>query len=144
MENIHPIFDTILDLKQKEGLLKQRSLVIWMVGLSGSGKSTIGRALEVSLFREGLLTVLLDGDNLRTGINNNLGFSDEDRKENIRRIGEVSKLFIDAGVMVLTSFISPFKEDRSFVRNIVHDHEFIEIHVNCPLNVCEKRDVQGL
>lgn len=125
-------------------LNNQKSAVMWFTGLSGSGKSTIANALEECLHDQGIRTYILDGDNVRHGLNADLGFSDNDRKENIRRIGEVSKLFIDAGVMVLTSFISPFQTDRDFVRNIVHDREFIEIYVRCPINICEQRDVKGL
>lgn len=135
---------TDITKEQRNQLNKQQSAILWFTGLSGSGKSTIANAVEEYLHRHSIRTYILDGDNVRHGLNGDLGFSDEDRKENIRRIGEVSKLFIDAGVMVLTSFISPFKEDRSFVRNIVHEHEFIEIYIRCPLTVCEKRDIKGL
>ena len=125
-------------------LNKQKSAILWFTGLSGSGKSTIANLVEGFLHRNAIRTYILDGDNVRHGLNSDLGFSDKDRQENIRRIGEVSKLFIDASVMVLTSFISPFREDRQFVRNIVQTHEFIEVHVKCPLEVCEGRDVKGL
>ncbi|MBI3188786.1 MAG: adenylyl-sulfate kinase [Gammaproteobacteria bacterium] len=125
-------------------LNKQKSAILWFTGLSGSGKSTIANIVEGFLHRNEIRTYILDGDNVRHGLNSDLGFSDKDRQENIRRIGEVSKLFIDAGVMVLTSFISPFIEDRQFVRNIVKTHEFIEVYVKCPLNVCEERDIKGL
>lgn len=135
---------TEITKERRNTLNKQESAILWFTGLSGSGKSTIANAVEEYLHRHSIRTYILDGDNVRHGLNGDLGFSDEDRKENIRRIGEVSKLFIDAGVMVLTSFISPFVEDREFVRNIVHDHEFIEIYVKCPLDVCESRDVKGL
>ncbi len=130
--------------EHRNQLNKQKSAVLWFTGLSGSGKSTVANALEEYLHRNSIRTYTLDGDNVRHGLCGDLGFSDEDRKENIRRVGEVSKLFIDAGVMVLTSFISPFKTDRALVRDLVHDHEFVEIHVKCPLNVCELRDVKGL
>ena len=131
--------------KEKRNLLNnQHSAILWFTGLSGSGKSTVANAVEDYLHNHTIRTYILDGDNVRHGLNGDLGFSEEDRKENIRRIGEVSKLFIDAGVMVLTSFISPFINDRDCVRKIVHDHEFVEIHVKCPLNVCEQRDVKGL
>ena len=129
---------------KRNQLNHQRSAILWFTGLSGSGKSTIANAVEECLHNNAVRTYILDGDNVRHGLNGDLGFSDEDRKENIRRIGETSKLFIDAGVMVLTSFISPFIEDRELVRQIVHTHEFIEIHVQCPLDVCEQRDVKGL
>ena len=136
--------DTQVTKECRNTLNKQRSAILWFTGLSGSGKSTVANALEHFLHSQNIRTYILDGDNVRHGLNGDLGFSDEDRKENIRRIGEVSKLFIDAGVMVLTSFISPFRQDRDSVRNIVHNDEFIEIHVKCPLNVCEQRDVKGL
>ncbi len=120
------------------------SKVIWFTGLSGSGKSTLAEALENYLHNKGFLTYILDGDNIRKGLNNDLDFSAKSRKENIRRISEVSKLFIDAGVIVLTAFISPYKEDRESARNLVGGDDFIEIHVDCPLEICEKRDVKGL
>lgn len=142
-ENIHPIFDTILSTEKKEELLKQRSLVIWMVGLSGSGKSTIARALENRLHEEGYLTALLDGDNLRTGINNNLGFSEEDRTENIRRAAEASKLLAQNGVITLCSLISPTAKIRSMAKEIIGD-KYCEVFINCPIEVCEQRDVKGL
>lgn len=142
-ENIHPIFDTILSTEKKEALLKQRSLVIWMVGLSGSGKSTIARALENRLHEEGFLTALLDGDNLRTGINNNLGFSEEDRTENIRRAAEASKLLAQNGVITLCSLISPTAKIRSMAKEIIGDR-YCEVFINCPIEVCEQRDVKGL
>jgi adenylylsulfate kinase len=125
-------------------LLAQNSKIIWFTGLSGSGKSTIAGRVEEMLNERGFLTYLLDGDNIRTGLNGNLGFNDEDRNENIRRIGEVSKLFIDAGVIVLTAFISPFKADRQLVRDLVAKGDFIEIFINCPLEICELRDPKGL
>ncbi|MCW9012429.1 MAG: adenylyl-sulfate kinase [Gammaproteobacteria bacterium] len=135
---------TIITKERRNLLNNQRSAILWFTGLSGSGKSTIADALEKHLHEINLRTYILDGDNIRHGLCGDLSFSDADRKENIRRIGEVSKLFVDAGVMVLTSFISPFKSDRNFVRSIVHDTEFIEIHVKCPLELCERRDVKGL
>ncbi|MGB3183203.1 MAG: adenylyl-sulfate kinase [Cyclobacteriaceae bacterium] len=143
LENIHPIFDTILTRRDKEALLKQRSKVIWMVGLSGSGKSTLARALENELHNKGYLTKLLDGDNLRTGVNNNLGFSTEDRRENIRRAAEVSKLFAECGVITICSLISPTSEIRAMAREVIGD-QYVEVFVNCPLEVCEERDVKGL
>jgi adenylylsulfate kinase len=135
---------TEITKEQRNQLNKQRSAILWFTGLSGSGKSTVANAVEEHLHNLNIRTYILDGDNIRHGLNSDLGFSDNDRKENIRRIGETSKLFIDAGVMVLTAFISPFENDRKSVRQIVHKHEFIEIHVRCPLNICEKRDVKGL
>jgi adenylylsulfate kinase len=142
--NIHPIFDTILNRGDKEKLLKQKSLVVWMVGLSGSGKSTLARALENELHLQGHLTQLLDGDNLRTGINNNLGFSEADRLENIRRAAEVSKLFLNSGLITICSFISPTEEIRTIARNIIGENDFFEVYVNAPFEVCEQRDVKGL
>lgn len=128
----------------REELLGQRPVIIWFTGLSGSGKSTLADRVEQELHVKGYKTYLLDGDNIRHGLNNNIDFSEEGRKENIRRIGEVAKLFMDAGIIVLTAFISPFREDRDRVRALVKDREFIEIHVDCPLEVCEQRDVKGL
>ena len=128
----------------RNALNKQKSVILWFTGLSGSGKSTIANLVEGFLHRNAIRTYILDGDNVRHGLNSDLGFGDKDRRENIRRIGEVSKLFIDAGVMVLTSFISPFKEDRQSVRDLVKAGEFIEIFIDCPLKVCEERDIKGL
>jgi len=122
----------------------QRGAVLWFTGLSGSGKSTIANAVESILYDMGRHTYLLDGDNVRMGLNSDLGFSSRDRVENIRRIGEVSKLFVDAGLIVLTAFISPFAEDREMVRRLLDDGEFVEIFVDTPLNVCEERDPKGL
>lgn len=143
MENIFPIFDTILSLEDKEKLLKQRSVVVWLVGLSGSGKSTLARGLENALHNQGYLTQLLDGDNLRSGINKNLGFSEEDRVENIRRAAEVSKLFAHCGVISICSLISPTEEIRQMARKII-GNKYFEVFVNCPIEVCESRDVKGL
>lgn len=125
-------------------MLQQRSKVIWFTGLSGSGKSTLAVQLEFQLHCNHFKTYLLDGDNIRGGLNNDLDFSDKSRKENIRRIGEVSKLFLDSGLIVLSAFISPFEEDRHQVRTIVGAENFIEVFVDCPLVVCEERDVKGL
>lgn len=125
-------------------LLKQKPVIVWLTGLSGSGKSTIADGLEQLLFEKGFKTYLLDGDNIRHGLNKNIDFSEEGRKENIRRIGEVAKLFLDAGIIVITAFISPFQEDRNTVRGLVSDGEFVEVFVDCPLEVCEQRDVKGL
>lgn len=120
------------------------SVIVWFTGLSGSGKSTLANAVEQELFKQGIRTYVLDGDNIRHGLNSNVDFSAEGRTENIRRIGEVAKLFIDAGVVVLTAFISPFKSDRDRVRSLVASEEFIEVFVDCPLEICEQRDVKGL
>ena len=144
MQNIHPIFDTVLQRSEKEGLLKQRALVVWMVGLSGSGKSTLAKAVEKELYNQGFLTQLLDGDNLRTGINNNLGFSEADRLENIRRAAEVAKLFCNAGLITICSFISPTEEIRTIAKDIIGAQDFTEVYVNAPFEVCEQRDVKGL
>lgn len=143
-EHIHPIFDTVLQQSDKEQLLKQKGVVLWMVGLSGSGKSTIARALENELHNKGILTMLLDGDNLRTGVNNNLGFTDEDRKENIRRAAEVSKLFASCGVVTICSLISPLEEIRDQAKSIIGAENFLEVFVSCPFEVCAERDVKGL
>ncbi len=144
MQNIYPIFDTILGREDKEKLLKQRSLVIWMVGLSGSGKSTLARLLENTLYENGYLTQILDGDNLRTGVNRNLGFSAEDREENIRRAAEVSRLFMECGVITICSFISPSEKIRKMAREIIGPDKYFEVYVNSSLETCEQRDVKGL
>lgn len=125
-------------------LNRHRSCVLWFTGLSGAGKSTLSTAVEKELFKSGIRSYVLDGDNVRHGLNNNLGFSPEDRKENIRRIGEVSKLFVDAGLFALSAFISPYREDREMVRSRFAEGEFIEIYVKCSLEECEKRDPKGL
>jgi adenylylsulfate kinase len=143
-EHIHPIFDRILQRSDKEALLKQRSKVIWLTGLSGSGKSTIAQHVEKLLHQQGYMTMLLDGDNIRTGINNNLTFSAEDRIENIRRIAEVSKLFLNSGIITLNSFVSPTNEIREMAKSIIGADDFLEVYVNAPLEVCEARDVKGL
>ena len=129
------------ELRQK--LTKQKPLLIWLSGLSGSGKSTIANGLEKKLYENGFLSYLLDGDNIRVGLNNDLGFSDEDRKENIRRISEVAKLFADSGKVVMTAFISPYSDDRNEARKLI-DNDFIEIFVNTSLDECIKRDPKGL
>ena len=129
---------------EKEKLLNQKGIAIWMTGLSGSGKTTIGIALEKILFEKGLLVELLDGDIVREGINKNLGFSDEDRKENIRRIAEVTKLFVNCGIITICCFVSPTIEIRSIAKTIIGEKDFLEIYVNASLEVCERRDVKGL
>ena len=128
----------------RERVNDHRGACIWFTGLSGSGKSTLANAVEEKLFEKGIRTYVLDGDNIRFGLNKNLGFSPEDRTENIRRIGEVAKLFIDAGMVVLTAFISPYRDDRDNVREIMADGDFIEVFVDCDLAVCEERDPKGL
>lgn len=120
------------------------SFVIWFTGLSGSGKSTVANAVATRLYGNGIRNYVLDGDNIRHGLNKDLGFSEEDRKENIRRIGEVSKLFVDGGQVVLTAFISPFLHDRQVVRDLLTEDEFVEVYVKCPIEECEKRDPKGL
>jgi adenylylsulfate kinase len=144
LANIHPIFDKIVNKSRKEQLLKQKAIVVWFVGLSGSGKSTIAVALENELHKRGFLTQLLDGDNLRAGVNNNLGFSAEDRFENIRRTSEVAKLFLNCGVITLCSFISPTEEIRTTAKSIIGVENFFEVYVKCSLEVAEQRDVKGL
>ncbi len=143
-KNIHPIFDRLLQRSDREKLLQQRSKVLWLTGLSGSGKSTIAQNLERKLFNEGFFAQVLDGDNIRSGINNNLGFSIEDRKENIRRIAEIAKLYLNSGVITINSFISPTIAIRDFAKSIVGEIDFIEIYINAPLEICEQRDVKGL
>lgn len=123
---------------------KHRSGVVWFTGLSASGKSTIAHHLEKELFDRGIRSYVLDGDNIRHGINSNLGFSREDRRENLRRIAEVAKLFVDAGIVVLAAFISPYRNDRDFVREIVGTEYFFEVFIECSVEVCEKRDPKGL
>jgi adenylylsulfate kinase len=130
--------------QDRQQLNGHKGCVVWFTGLSGSGKSTIANAVESLLHKNGIRTYTLDGDNVRHGLNSNVDFSEEGRKENIRRIGEVSKLFVDAGMVVLTAFISPFREDRDTVRKLVPKGQFVEVFVNCPLEICEARDVKGL
>jgi adenylylsulfate kinase len=142
--NIYTTFDRILKREDKEKLLNQRSLVIWFTGLSGSGKTTLAQHLEQMLYSKGYLTQVLDGDNIRSGINNNLKFTEEDRLENIRRIAEVSKLLVHSGVITLNSFISPTEEIRDMAKDIIGRENFFEIYVNAPIEVCEQRDVKGL
>lgn len=142
--NIYPIFDKMLSRKDKEALLGQRAVMVWFTGLSGSGKSTIAIALERELQRRGMLCRILDGDNIRSGINNNLGFTEADRVENIRRIAEVSRLFIDTGIITIAAFISPNSAIREMAADIIGRDDFLEIYVNTPLEACEQRDVKGL
>ena len=133
-----------IDQAAREELLKQKGCVIWFTGLSGSGKSTVANQVAAHLHQLGRITYVLDGDNIRHGLNKNLGFSPEDRQENIRRIGEVAKLFADAGLITTTAFISPYRQDRDAVRDIMSPDRFIEVFVDCPLEVCENRDPKGL
>jgi len=142
--NIHSIKHTLLQKTDKEKLLKQRGIVLWMTGLSGSGKSTLARALENDLFERGFFTKLLDGDNLRTGINNNLGFSEADRLENIRRAAEVAKLFLENGEVVICSFVSPTNEIRYLAKTVIGEQDYYEVYVNASFEECAKRDVKGL
>ena len=142
--NIYPIFDRMLAREDKEELLKQRSVMIWFTRLSGSGKSTIAIALERELHKRGLLCRILDGDNIRSGINNNLGFTEADRIENIRRIAEVSKLFVDTGIITIAAFISPSNDIREMAANIIGKDDFLEVYVSTPIEECERRDVKGL
>ena len=142
--NIYPIYDRMLKREDKEKLLEQRGVMLWFTGLSGSGKSTVAIALERALQDRGLLCRILDGDNIRSGINANLGFSAEDRRENIRRIAEVGKLFVDTGIITIAAFISPTEEIRQMAEHIIGRDDFKEIFVSTPLEVCEQRDVKGL
>jgi len=130
--------------QERASIKQQKPCILWFTGLSGSGKSTIANAVESKLNKLEKHTYLLDGDNVRLGLNKGLGFSDEDRVENIRRIGEVAKLFVDSGTIVLTAFISPFQKDRDLVRDLVEDTEFIEVFIDTPLEICESRDPKGL
>jgi len=143
-KNIHPEFDKILSKSEKERLLKQRGKVVWLTGLSGAGKTTIANHLELELYKRGFVTQILDGDIIRSGINNNLGFSVDEREENIRRVAEVSKLFVHCGIICFNSFISPTKEIREKAKQIIGEENFIEVFVNTSLAVCEQRDVKGL
>jgi adenylylsulfate kinase len=144
MEKIVIPHRPIVGKKDRQKLNGHRSFILWFTGLSGAGKSTIAYRVEEELYKRGIRTYVLDGDNIRIGLNKDLGFSKKDREENIRRVGEVAKLFVDAGIVVLTAFISPYKKDRHFVRNLVDEKEFIEVYVKCPIEICEKRDPKGL
>ena len=142
--NIYPIYDKMMTRADKEKLLGQRGVMIWFTGLSGSGKSTVALGVERELHKRGVLCRILDGDNIRSGINKNLGFSADDRKENIRRIAEVGKLFVDTGIVTLAAFISPTNESRQMAAGIIGMEDFKEVYISTPLEVCEKRDVKGL
>ena len=143
-ENIFTVFDDILQRKDKEELLNQKSKVIWMTGLSGSGKTTIAKGVERYLHSQGIVNQLLDGDNIRVGISNNLTFSSEDRSENIRRISEVSKLFMNCGIVTLNCFVSPTIAIRQIAKDIIGEENFIEVYINASIETCEDRDVKGL
>jgi adenylylsulfate kinase len=144
MNNIHPVFDYMLSRAERERALGQRARVLWFTGLSGSGKTTIAVALERKLFDMGRFAQILDGDNIRSGINSNLGFSPADRMENIRRVAEISKLYLNSGIICINCFISPKSEMRELARNIIGREDFTEVFIDTPLDVCEKRDPKGL
>jgi adenylylsulfate kinase len=143
-KNVFPVFDKVLERGKREKLLNQHGVVIWMTGLSGSGKTTLAIGLEKYLYEKGHLAYILDGDNVRTGINNGLGFSEEDRTENIRRVSEVAKLFADCGVVTICSFVSPSEELRKLAKTIIGEKDFCSVYVNTPIEVCEQRDTKGL
>lgn len=143
-QNIFPIFDRLITREEKEERLNQKSKVFWFTGLSGSGKSTLSVALSKILFEKGYFVQVLDGDNIRSGINNNLGFSPTDRIENIRRIAEIARLFKNGGIITICAFVSPTKQIRNMARTIIGSDDFIEIFVNTPIEICEERDVKGL
>ena len=144
MDNLYPTFDKMLPREAKETLLGQRGLVVWMYGLSGSGKSTLANLLERKLHDEGKFIKVLDGDNIRSGLNNNLGFTNEDRAENIRRVSEVAKLFADSGIITLTSFITPVESLRANAREIIGDDDWLEVYVKASFDACAERDPKGL
>ena len=143
-ENIFPVFDKIISKEKKEKLLNQKGKVVWLTGLSGSGKTTIALQLEKELYKLGFLVQILDGDNIRAGINNNLSFSESDRTENIRRIAEVSKLFLNCGIITINCFVSPTIKMRQIAKKIIGKENYYEIFINADLETCEKRDVKGL
>ena len=143
-DNIYPIFDSMLSRHDKEQLLGQKGVMLWFTGLSGSGKSTVAIALERELQKRGLLCRILDGDNIRTGINANLGFSADDRRENIRRVAEVAKLFVDTGIITIAAFVSPTEDLRNLAQHIIGKDDFKEIFISTPIEECERRDVKGL
>jgi adenylylsulfate kinase len=143
-ENIYPISEQMMSRADKEALLCQRGVMVWFTGLSGSGKSTIAMGVERELHKRGILCRILDGDNIRAGINSNLGFSSEDRMENIRRIAEIGKLFVQTGVVTLACFVSPTNDVRRLARDIIGEEDFKEVYVSTPLEECERRDVKGL
>ena len=144
LDHIYPVFDKMLPREAKEELLGQRGAVIWMYGLSGSGKSTLANLLERRLHEQGKMVKVLDGDNVRSGLNSNLGFSDEDRLENIRRVAEVAKLFADSGIVTVTSFITPNNELREIAREVIGDDDLLEVYVKASFETCAERDPKGL
>ena len=144
LTTIYPIFDKMLTREDKEQLLHQHGIMIWMTGLSGSGKSTVAIGVERELHRQGVLCRILDGDNIRSGINANLGFSEEDRRENIRRIAEIGKLFVETGIVTIACFVSPTRDLRRMARDIIGEKDFREVYIATPLEECERRDVKGL
>lgn len=143
-KNIYPVTFKAIQREEKEKLINQKARVVWMTGLSGAGKTTIAKHLDEALYNRGYLSQILDGDNIRSGINNNLSFTNEDRMENIRRISEVSKLFLNCGIITINSFISPTEEIRNMAMEIIGRENVIEVFINAPLNICEQRDVKGL
>lgn len=143
-ENIYPIYDRMMTREDKEELLEQRGVMVWFTGLSGSGKSTVALGVERELHARGILCRILDGDNIRAGINSNLGFSAEDRMENIRRIAEIGKLFVQTGIVTLACFVSPTEDVRVLARDIIGEEDFKEVFVSTPIEECERRDVKGL
>jgi adenylylsulfate kinase len=143
-ENIHPIHEKMLGRAEREKKLRQRARVIWLTGLSGSGKSTLAAALERRLFADGFVTVLLDGDNIREGLTRDLKFTDADREENVRRVAEVSRLLVQAGIVCINSFITPKETFREIARKIIGAENLLEIYIDCPFEICRERDVKGL
>ena len=143
-ENIYPIYDKMMTRQDKESLLGQRGVMVWFTGLSGSGKSTVAMGVERELHARGILCRILDGDNIRAGINNNLGFTAEDRMENIRRIAEIGKLFVQTGIVTLACFVSPTEDVRTLARTIIGEDDFKEVFISTPIEECERRDVKGL
>jgi adenylylsulfate kinase len=143
-QHIHPVYDRLVSRAEREAFLQQKGKVLWLTGLSGSGKTTIAQGLERKLLDNNFFAQVLDGDNIRHGINNNLGFSLEDRQENIRRIAEVAKLYANSGIVTICTFISPTRAIRDFAKQLIGEADFLEVYVNAPLEVCESRDVKGL
>ena len=144
MQNLYSTKDSLLSRKDKEKLLNQKGICVWLTGLSGSGKTTIANFVSRQLHNDGVYTQVLDGDNIRLGINKNLSFSDQDRKENIRRIAEVAKLFVEAGVVTFCCFVSPTREMRKLAKNVIGENDFFEVFISTNLETCETRDVKGL